>query len=136
MMMVNFRLFAGLMSLESILCLDHFCSRGPDGILLSRTMDMVGRGWKEEGKGFSASKAAENGDRDGNEAEPDEEAEGDGELVDESGGFLGTQAESLENGTDAVAQVRAEQGHGDDVEERNIPSLWRETVDHHLPGVV
>jgi hypothetical protein len=45
-MMLNFRLFAGLISLESILCLDHFCSIGPDGILLSR--DMAVKGWMDQ----------------------------------------------------------------------------------------
>ena len=45
-MIENFRLFAGLMSLESILCLDHFCSSGPEGILLSRVMGVGCAGGK------------------------------------------------------------------------------------------
>ena len=37
-MTVNLRLFFGLISLESCLCLDHLSARGPEGILESRAM--------------------------------------------------------------------------------------------------
>ena len=74
--MVNFRLFAGLMSFESILCLDHFCSMGPDGILLSRTMDMADADWESFRKCAKGKLPAEleniDRDRNGDEADPDE----------------------------------------------------------------
>jgi hypothetical protein len=39
-MMLNFRLFAGLISFESILCLDHFCSIGPEGMPEAKDMGL------------------------------------------------------------------------------------------------
>jgi len=43
-MILNFRLLAGLMSLESILWDDHFSPSGPAGTLLSRLIAGISRG--------------------------------------------------------------------------------------------
>ena len=51
--------------------------------------------------------------------------------------FLGAQAERLENRADAVHEVRAEQGHGDDVEGGDVQDAEPgKAVDDHQPGVV
>ena len=84
---------------------------------------------------MSASSEAEDfdGDWNGEEADVDGDGVGLGDEFDGSGCFLGSQAEGLEDRGYAVAQVGAEEGHGDDVEENDEGIL--ESDDHHCPGV-
>jgi hypothetical protein len=79
---------------------------------------------------------AEDQNRNGNgdETEPDDRGVAPGEAFDERAGFFRIEAEGLENGGDAVAEVGTENGHRDDVKNRDIPDA--EAVDHHFPGVV
>ena len=83
---------------------------------------------------ISSAKAEEDGDGDGNESQPDEEGVADRDLLDETLRFFRTEAEGLENRTDAVHEVRAKQGHGDHVEEGGRPPV--EAIDDHFPGIV
>lgn len=67
-MIVYFRLLAGLISLESILCFDHFWSSGPAGTFESRMNDMT---WA--GEGLFSKAEEQDRERDRDEAEPDQQ---------------------------------------------------------------
>ena len=84
---------------------------------------------------FVAAKIEEfDGDGNGEEASVDDDGVGLGDEFDGGGCFLAAQAESLEDRGNPVAQVRAKEGHGDNVEQDDEGILKPE--DHHSPGVV
>ena len=81
--------------------------------------------------------AEEDGNGDGDEAEVDDDGECQRALADEVLGFLRAPAECLENGGNAVAEVRAEAGHRDDVEEDDdeVQEACAEAIDDHAVGI-
>ena len=104
----------------------HLSAKGPFGTFESKLMG--------QGKLFTrlaAEAEEEDGERDGDEAKVDDNGVGFGDELDRSGGLFGAEAEGLEDGGDAVAQVRAKEGHGDDVEDNDERVL--EAYNHHLP---
>jgi hypothetical protein len=73
----------------------------------------------------------EDGEGDGDKAKVNDECIGPGDQLNGAGGFFGAQAKGLEDGGNAVAEVRAEAGHGDEVKDDNEGTL--EADDDHFP---
>ena len=75
----------------------------------------------------------DHGDWDGNEASPNDEAVAEGKRANRPLDFFGSQAQGLENRGDAVAEVGAEERHGDDVKKNHQRIL--ESHDDHAEWV-
>src|SRR5581483_9141320 len=101
----NFRLFAGLTSFRSNLCLSHFCAIGPDGILESRAI-LLQR---------LLSVAEQNGNWNRYVAEENQPGDQSRGGIEERAVDFVFPTERLKHRAHAVAQVQAEQGDAHDI---------------------
>src|SRR5579872_6738462 len=116
----NFRLFAGLTSFMSNLCMSHFCASGPEGILESRAI-LLAR---------LLSVTAKNGNGDRNVAEENQPGDDARCFVQERAVHLVLPANGLEHGAHTVAQVQTKQCDRNNIKD-GYPDIAESN--HHHP---
>src|SRR6185312_10489677 len=102
----NLRLFAGLTSFMSNLCLSHFCAMGPEGIFESRAILL---------HGLLSVMKHQNGYGDGDVSDKNQPRDEPRAGIEAGAVDFVLPAERLKHGAHAVAQVKAKQGDADDV---------------------